>query len=262
MPGPTVARRKPLSGGHWVTNVMWPDLTTRRSWSVSPAWNTTPWGATACGTSSACKASAAALGTPSPTSPSTSRSGCTGRCSMGRWDRMPTSAHSSARSRSAKARTCSPACSAAMGSRAATAAAMPCWSRSRTSARSWAIAVLSHAGTRPASRMTQRWRGSSSMRTCSARWAATPKDITPCSSNTATWFMRGVSQLSDPARRKRRERSSPSRRTWRSTVAAESCSSTNVATTRPATSAPTPPITANTSATSQLCAQVTRDRRA
>ena len=71
--------------------------------------------------------------------------------------------------------------------------------------------------------------------------------------------MRGVSQVSEPALRRRRERSSPSRQVWRSTLAAESRSNTNVATTKPDTSAPTPPTTANTSATSQLCAQVTRE---
>jgi len=74
--------------------------------------------------------------------------------------------------------------------------------------------------------------------------------------------MRGASQVSEPARRRRRERSCPSSRTWRSTLEAESRNSTKVATTSPATSAPTPPRMANTSATSQLCAQVTPERRA
>jgi len=74
--------------------------------------------------------------------------------------------------------------------------------------------------------------------------------------------MRGAIHPSDAARRKRRERNSPSMRTWRSTVVAESCNSTKVATTSPATSATTPPNTANTRATSQLCTQVKRAWRA
>jgi len=79
---------------------------------------------------------------------------------------------------------------------------------------------------------------------------------------TASRFMRGASQLSDTARRRRRERTSPSRWLRRMALLAEACSSTKVATTNPATSAPAPPATQNTSATSQPWLQAAGAARA